>query len=499
MTENELLRRFVEQHAQDAFAELVRGKINLVYATALRLVGGDPHLAEDVTQGVFVALACQATKLKDHAVLTGWLYTTTRFIASKMVRGQRRWQRREMEAQAMNTTPENELAWQEVRPVIDDAMYDLNENERAVLLLRYFENRTLAEVGTAVGVSENAARMRVERALEKLRGGLARRGVTSTAAALGVVLAAQPVVAAPAGLVPAVTSVALHCAAASTVTGVGGTAAAIMNFMSTTKMILNALGAIVVFGLGAFVGSQIASPSKVDPSDKAKGEMRSNEVRLRDENSSLNAQLEKLSSANTAVAKGGSGASSASANKKKWELLVELSKQKVLMSQLNFVDSTGKLHPAVASVFDLTPEEQSSLSQAMDTARDKIEGLERINATVTRTPDGRVVIDVKPYPGEGGAVYDELMKSVEQTLGPDRNAAFQTLGADQIEKALGAFGATERKLTVTSQPDSKHSRYLANDERIAPGSRSNSSTNYKTKDDLVNRVGTIAKLLPADF
>lgn len=502
IAENELLRRFVDENAQDAFAELVRGKINLVYTAALRLVGGDAHLAEDVTQGVFVALACQAAKLKHHAVLTGWLYTTTRFVASKMVRGQQRWQRREMEAHAMDTTPEMEQAWLEVRPVIDDAMHELSESERAVLLLRFFENRTLAEVGTATGVTENAARMRVERALEKLRGRLAKRGIKSTAAALGVVLAGQSVGAAPASLAPAVTSVALNCAAASAVAGVGGAAAAIMNFMTTTKLILNTAGALVVFGVGAVIGSQVFQQGNIGQGDKTKNESRMELVRLQEQNGSLKAQLEKQRLATAAFSKSGipgAGAPESGAGKKKWEFLVELSKQKLLAPQLNFVDSSGVLNPAVASVFDLTPQEQQTLTQSLTTAHDKVAELEKLNATITRTPDGKIVIDVKPFPGEGGAVYDEFMASVGQTLGPERTAAFQTLAADQVEKSMGNFGAGERKLTVSSQPDSKYNRYLATDEMVTPNSKKRLSTQCTSRENLAERVGTIANLLPSDF
>lgn len=140
----ELLQRFAEKDAQDAFAELVARKVDLVYAAALRQTGGDTHLAQDVTQGVFLALATRAKALKRHPTLVGWLYTTTRFVAAKAVRAQARWQRREREAGAVTEQDDAHPAWNELRPVIDEAMHELPERDRTALLLRFFEALPLA-------------------------------------------------------------------------------------------------------------------------------------------------------------------------------------------------------------------------------------------------------------------------------------------------------------------------------------------------------------------
>src|SRR5688572_2930103 len=130
--DNELLRRFAEENSQEAFAELVRGKLSLVFAAALRQTGGDAHLAQDVTQRVFVELAKHAAKLRHHEVLTGWLFTTTRHMAIDAVRQQRRWQRREREAIDMTTLSSGDgLAWEQLRPVIDEALHELDDRDRA--------------------------------------------------------------------------------------------------------------------------------------------------------------------------------------------------------------------------------------------------------------------------------------------------------------------------------------------------------------------------------
>lgn len=255
MTEDtELLRRYAEEGVDDAFAELVRRHVNLVYSAALRQLNGDAHLAADATQIVFTDLARKARKLGGHRVLAGWLFTSTRFTTAKLVRSERRRQAREQEAQLMQDLNQDDAAtldWQQVRPVLDDALAELAEGEREAILLRYFEGRDYASVGARLHLADNAARMRVERAVEKLRTLLARRGVTSTTAALAVALANQAVAAAPAGLAAAVTGVALAGGGAIAAATGGGAAAA--TFMSISKLQLGLSGALAIAGATGFV------------------------------------------------------------------------------------------------------------------------------------------------------------------------------------------------------------------------------------------------------
>jgi RNA polymerase sigma factor (sigma-70 family) len=236
MSDAELLARFARSRSEDAFAELVRRHVNLVYSAALRQVGGDGHLAQDVAQMVFSDLAGKAPTLARRATLTGWLYTSARFAAAKLVRAERRRLNREEEFMREPNDAAPEADWEQLRPVLDEVMHQLQETDREAILLRYFENRPFADIGARCGLNENAARMRVERALEKLRNLLARRGVT-TVAALASVISAHAVQVAPASL--AATLAATSLASASTGT------LAFWSIMNMSKLKLG-IGALVV-------------------------------------------------------------------------------------------------------------------------------------------------------------------------------------------------------------------------------------------------------------
>jgi RNA polymerase sigma factor (sigma-70 family) len=238
--DNELLRLYADSRSEDAFAELVKRHVNLIYSAALRQVGGDAHLAQDVAQTVFTDLARKAASLTRRETITGWLYTSTHFAAAKVARGESR--RRDREERFMrepihDTSPSAD--WENLRPILDSAMQGLKETDREAVLLRYFENRPYAEVGAKLGVNENTARMRVERALEKLRVLLAQRALT-TSAGLASIISANAVQVAPPALAAAVTNTSLAAAGA-------GTSFALFKVMTLTQLKVG-LGAIAVAG-----------------------------------------------------------------------------------------------------------------------------------------------------------------------------------------------------------------------------------------------------------
>lgn len=302
MTEDhELLRRYVEDRSEGAFAELVTRRVNLVYSVAVRQCGGDAHLAEDVTQKVFADLARKAAELAGRPVLSGWLYRSAQFAAADIVRSERRRRVREQENQLMNEISagghgvDGPADWDKVRPVIDEAMGELAEADRDAVALRFLEEKSFAEIGRALGLSEDTARKRVERALDKLHGGLAKRGVTSTTAALGLAIGGQAAFAAPAGLVASVSGAALAGAggagAASVGAGMAGVSAGAAGwgtwaiFMGTTKLTVGLVAAAAVVGIGAALwGTSEAKDARAALATATQ------------EHAALSAKLEKLES-----------------------------------------------------------------------------------------------------------------------------------------------------------------------------------------------------------
>jgi RNA polymerase sigma factor (sigma-70 family) len=208
MEDWQLIREYVGLGSETAFRTLVSRHLNHVHATALRMVG-DAQLAEEVTQAVFILLARKAPKLPRTAVLGGWLYHTARFVAARALRSERRRKRREEEAFRMQQGSGSDDGWQKLSPLLDEGLGQLAQQERNALVLRYFQEKPLREVGQTLGLSEDAARKRVTRALEKLRLFFGRKGLTLSAAALTTVLAGHTAEAAPQALSETMASAAL--------------------------------------------------------------------------------------------------------------------------------------------------------------------------------------------------------------------------------------------------------------------------------------------------
>ncbi len=245
-----LLRQFATDRDEPAFAELVRRHVDLVYSAALRQLGGDHHRAQEVTQMVFTDLSRKAAALVRHPVLPAWLHRSTYFAALRLRRSESRRQRYEAAAgrdpvlSAGQATPE---AWEAVRPVLDEAIDGLDERDRRAIVLRYFSSAAFGELGRQLGLNENAARMRVERALGKLRERLERKGIKSSSGALAAALTGHAISAAPSGVGVAVTNAA--------VAGAGTAAGTWLAFMSSSKLPIS-LAATVILGSASMVTLQ---------------------------------------------------------------------------------------------------------------------------------------------------------------------------------------------------------------------------------------------------
>jgi RNA polymerase sigma factor (sigma-70 family) len=267
MDDNSHLRQFVEAGSQESFRELVGRHTNLVYACAMQRLR-DPHAAEDVTQAVFLTLALKAKNLRSHTSLAGWLFTTTRYVATRYQRGEQR--RKEREMRAFEETPiadsgtATEAAWEHMQPHLAGALDSLSGADREAVLLRFYRKASHREVAAALGTSEDGARMRVDRALDKLRRFFAKKSVALSATALAGALTANAAQAAPAGLAATAGATALAGAGGTlTVTSTIVLAKGAIQMMFIAQLKTAALitaACVVVAGSGVIVAKEVLVP-----------------------------------------------------------------------------------------------------------------------------------------------------------------------------------------------------------------------------------------------
>lgn len=271
-----LLSAYARDGSEVAFRELVKRYLDLVYATAIRLTDGDHQLAEDVAQTVFIDLARKARGLSGQVMLGGWLHRRTCHVAATMLRSERRRRDREKRAMDNQTQDHTQGYLARLTPILDEAINQLNAEDRAAIILRFFEQRDFRAVGQALNTSEDAARMRVGRALDKLHSRLARQGVTLGAGALASTLATEVTTAAPAGLAAGIAGTALTSVAVG-----GGVSSTLIKLLTIMKMKASIAGALAIATIAALLIAQYRAQSNLA------------QARLRQENSALRDQLEQ--------------------------------------------------------------------------------------------------------------------------------------------------------------------------------------------------------------
>ena len=262
-----LLRQYVERDSEEAFAMLVTRHMDRVYSVALRHTGNS-HQAEEISQAVFVILAKKAQHLRKDVILAGWLYQTARLTALTLVRSEIRRARRELQAQMQNALNENESELcSQIIPLVDAALAGLSETDRNAVVLRFFYGKSLREVGMALGANEDSARMRVNRALEKLRNYFVKHGIASTTAVIAAVISANSVQAAPAGLGKTATAVALAKSAAAP-TSASAFIKGALKLMAWTKAkmaVIAGIGVLLAAGTATVVVERAVARTKASP------------------------------------------------------------------------------------------------------------------------------------------------------------------------------------------------------------------------------------------
>lgn len=240
--DQELLRRYAEEGSDEAFGELVGRHCNLVWEAARR-ISNDGEAARDIAQTVFSDLARKARHLRAGTVLPGWLYRAASHTAANYVRNETRRARREVHAmqqsELQTSDSDDQRAAEELQPLLDSALAELNRSDREVLVLRFLSGRSLAEIGAAFGTNADAAQKRVSRALERLRTVFQKRGVAVNGGIVAAALGVAGSKAAPVGIAASLAGNALAGV------GAGAGAASLLLFMKL-KIAAGIAGGLVI-------------------------------------------------------------------------------------------------------------------------------------------------------------------------------------------------------------------------------------------------------------
>lgn len=289
----ELLQDYVRNKSEESFAALVTRHLNLVYSAALRQVHS-PQLAEEVAQSAFIDLAHQAQGLSPDTILSAWLYQVARHTAINVVRREARRQSRERVACELNTMNDTASDWTHIGALLDEAMHMLDETDRTAVLLRYFENKSLREVGEVLGATENAAQKRIGRAIERLREFFVRRGVAIGASGLGAAISANAVQVAPLGLAAAISTAALASPTTIALSATASLTKAIT--MTTLQKSCIAAAFVVAAGTGILFEAQKASTleTRLQTLQKLQAPLKDQIEQLRGERDETTRQLTAL-------------------------------------------------------------------------------------------------------------------------------------------------------------------------------------------------------------
>ena len=385
--DTDLLGQFIREPAtrtgQDAFTALVDRHLNLVYSAALRQVRS-PQLAEEISQSVFTQLAHHAPSLKPGTVLAAWLHRVTHHAAIDVVRREGRRQAREQIACEMSRLmDDNPVDWTQIEPLLDEAVQSLDEADRTAIILRFFENKSLREVGETLGTNDDAAQKRVSRALERLREHFVRHKIAAAAAGLATVISAHAVQAAPAGLSATIASGSLAAAVSVPVSATLTTAKIIA--MTTLQKIA---AGVVLVGAAVTIGIQHHQVSQLQEQTDTFAKQQSDDATLR-------AQVEILT-------KERDGASNELASLKEENTALKNRPTEVL-----------KLRGEVGTLQD----QKARLDATTAISR------------MTSTPEARQLLHDQQKAGMGAA-YKQLAKDLKLT--PDQTDKLNNLLADYV-------------------------------------------------------------------
>jgi RNA polymerase sigma factor (sigma-70 family) len=479
LTDSELLRRYLaDDGAEAAFAALVERHLPLVYGAAFRQLN-DPSLAREVVQNVFITLARHAVWLAGHPSLAGWLYRTAVHLAQHEARGEQRRRQREQIALELGTLMKvDDSLLAQITPVLDEALLELRAADREALLLRFVANKSLREVGLALGIREDAAQKRVAKALEALTERFRRRGFrVAGAAVVGLALQQATAGAVPAGLVVLTTKAALAAGAA---TSLGTFAMPIAKIISLTKIQTAAVcAAIALLPLGyewqalnqargdaAQLNRQLAGLRADVPFNERQQAREENHL------AELEKRLGNLSAQNAAP----NPAASSDKNLYLWdENSPYIRLPKPMLSQVRFaafgthvlryggiqryqlppLAGDGTPQPGLEAALGLSPDESEKFRALCRDAFAQFHALAAAHSELKEEPfiyGTTMMLKTAAFPAEGAQFRDQFRAQLEGILGSERTDAFWQQAAPVFTDLFNEFGAYKRDLQILHTP-----------------------------------------------
>jgi RNA polymerase sigma factor (sigma-70 family) len=477
-TDGELLKRYLQNGEEDAFGTVVERHVGLVYGVALRRLR-DPALAQEVTQSVFITLARRAVWLTGHPCLGGWLYRTAVHTAQHEARTDQRRRQREEIAIGLGTCMKmDESLLPKITPLLDEAMLELRATDREALLLRYFGNKSLREVGTALGIGEDAAQKRVAKAEQALAERFRRRGFRVVGAAtLAGALQQASAHAVPAGLALTTTKIAVSAGATASL---GGLTAPILKIMSITKIQTAAL-CVAIAGLPlGYQWHALAQARALNERTTAQLQQLRSEAFAREGD---RARAERRvatvqSELSRPVATPGTQPAQKQPDLYVWDEnspYVRVPKQ--VLSKVRFapfaarVASDGKVEryqlpplmadgspqPALEAALGLSASEASRLRTLCQSEFADFYRLAASRSQLTEAPwagsgMATVKMDTAAFPEEGAQFRDQFQAQVTALLGAEREDAFWQQATPMFSQVFNDFGANSRQLQLINNP-----------------------------------------------
>lgn len=530
-----LLGKYLEDGSEAAFRSLVQRHLNLVYGATYRRLGNESW-AQEAAQRVFILLARKAWLLRGRTDLSGWLYRTALLKAREILREESRRAERESQAARLGTTMnDSESLLEKLTGILDEALMDLREKDRQALLLRYFEEKSLREVGDALGVGEDAAQKRVSAAMEALTRAFRKRGYAAVGVGVAAAALRGGMQAAPSGLLTAATQAAVMQSAGASLFGLGLLLAKLMALTKTQTAAL-----CVLIAAGPALWQWHALESARSRQEKFRETSRIAETELiqlrRDEGRlarRLTAEQEKSARLRSALARRQSASPSDSSALYRWSEESDLVRvPKRLLATVNLAEQrqpppeqrswedtarpvlskNGELSTSVSQALDLSTNQVEALRAALAQFTQEFEAVAKEHSVLTNAPpeklgfyasggpDGEAkTLYTTAFPEDGAALERQLHESLDALLGPERAGVFWAQALHDFNYRFNRFGKSAKAVTLVRYNSQTPPFYVRGQVAEGTDMEGESRNGFLYTDQPPDWAGFKRPLLPAEF